>query len=85
MPEKNEIIANTYIDLGSKAQTLDRIKCEDEEKSEADPTYVPSGMTKKDVDHCFFHQRPASSSTESPLQDKVSLLRGVWSEARLSS
>ncbi len=50
----NEIIANTdKTFLGSRAQTLDRIKKEDEKKSEADPDYVPTGITKKDVDKLF--------------------------------
>ncbi len=53
MPTKSEIIANTYKKyLGSKAQTLDRIKSDDKKRSEADPTYVKSGITKQDVDSC---------------------------------
>ena len=54
MPTKIEIIRNVYKKyLGSRAQTLDRIKSDDKKKSEADPEYEPSGITKKDVDHWF--------------------------------
>ena len=54
MPTKNEIIANVYKTyLGSRAQILDRIKKDDKNKSEADPTYEPSGITKKDVESGF--------------------------------
>ncbi len=54
MPTKNEICANVYKKyLGSRAQALDRIKSDDKKKSEADPDYVMSGITKKDVDKWF--------------------------------
>ena len=44
MPTKTEIIGNVYKKyLGSRAQTLDRIKSDDKKKSEADRT----GITKK--------------------------------------
>ena len=52
MPTKTEIIGNVYKKyLGSRAQTLDRIKSDDKKKSEAVPPEEPSGITKKDVDH----------------------------------
>ena len=42
MPTKNEIIGNVYKKyLGSRAQTLDRIKSDDKKKSEADRTGIP--------------------------------------------
>ena len=33
--------------LGSKVQTLARIKKEDQRRSEVDPDYEPSGITKR--------------------------------------
>ncbi len=60
MPTKNEIFGNVYKRyLGSRAQTLDRIKSDDkkktdaeEKKQEANKEYIPdfsgvSGITKK--------------------------------------
>ena len=48
MPTKNEIIGNVYKKyLGSRAQTLDRIKSDDKKKIEAVPPEEPSGITKK--------------------------------------
>ena len=51
MPTKNEIIEHVYKTyLGSRAQTLDRIKSDDEKKSEDPvkyPDYESSGITKR--------------------------------------
>ena len=71
MPTKNEIIANTYNKyLGSRAQTLDRIKSDDKKKSEADPTYVKSGITKKDVDRWFLANDQVAPATKAPYKTK---------------
>ena len=48
MPTKTEIIGNVYKKyLGSRAQTLHRIKSDDKKKREADPPEEPSGITKR--------------------------------------
>ncbi len=48
MPPKSDMIPSAYEKcLGSRAETLDRAKSEDKQKSEADPTYVKSGITKR--------------------------------------
>ena len=63
MQTKNEIIGHVYKKfLGSRAQTLDRIKSDDKKKSEAVPPEEPSGITKKDVDHWFANNDTLASA-----------------------
>ena len=71
MIRKNEIIANTYKKyLGSRAQTLDRIKIDDKKKNDADPTYAPSGITKKDVDSWFLNNDQLAPALKAPYKTK---------------
>ncbi len=71
MPTKSEIIANTYKKyLGSRAQTLDRIKSDDKKRSEADPTYVKSGITKQDVDRWFLTNDQLAPAAKAPYKTK---------------
>ena len=71
MQTKNEIIANVYKTyLGSRAQTLDRIKSEDKQKSEADPEYEKSGITKKDVDRWFLNNDQLAPALKRPYKTK---------------
>ncbi len=67
MTTKDQIIANVYKKyLGSSAQTLDRISSDDKKKSEADPSYVKSGITKQDVDKWFLSNDQLAPATKAP-------------------
>jgi hypothetical protein len=84
MPTKNEIIiGNVYKKyLGSRAQTLDRIKSDDKKKIEAEEKkqaankeYKPdfsgvSGITKKDVDHWFANNDQLAPALKAPYKTK---------------
>ena len=71
MPTKTEIIGNVYKKyLGSRAQTLDRIKSDDKKKSEAVPPEEPSGITKKDVDHWFANNDQLAPALKAPYKTK---------------
>ena len=67
MPTKVEIIGATYKKyLGSKAQTLARIKKEDQRRSEEEEDYEPSGITKKDVDEWFLNHDQLAPALKAP-------------------
>ena len=67
MPTKNEIIGNFYKKfLGSRAQTLDRIKSDDKNKIEAER----SGITKQDVDHWFLNNSQLAPALKAPYKTK---------------
>ena len=67
MPTKNEIIGNVYKKfLGSRAQTLDRIKSDDKKKIEAER----SGITKQDVDHWFLNNSQLAPALKAPYKTK---------------
>ena len=71
MATKNEIIANFYKKfLGSKAQTLDRIKSDDKKKKAADKTYKGSGITKKDVEKWFLTNDQLAPATKREYKTK---------------
>ena len=71
MQTKNEIIGNVYKTyLGSRAQTLDRIKSDDQKKSEADEAYEPSGITQKDVDNWFLNDDQLAPALKAPYKTK---------------
>ena len=65
------MIASVYKkSLGSKAQTLDRIKSEEKKKSEADPQCVKLGITKADVDAWFLRNDQLAPATKAPYKTK---------------
>ena len=65
------MIASVYKKyLGSKAQTLDRIKSEEKKKSEADPQYEKLGITKADVDTWFLRNDNLAPATKAPYKTK---------------
>ena len=67
MPTKNEIIGNVYKKfLGSRAQTLDRIKSDDKKKIEAER----SGITKQDVDSWFLNNDQLAPALKAPYKTK---------------
>ncbi len=71
MTTKDQIIASVYKKyLGSRSQTLDRIKSDDKKKSEADPSYVKSGITKQDVDKWFLTNDQLAPATKAPYKTK---------------
>ena len=71
MPTKNEIIGNVYKKfLGSRAQTLDRIKSDDKKKIEAVPPEEPSGITKQDVDNWFLNNSQLAPALKAPYKTK---------------
>ena len=71
MPTKNEIIENVYKTyLGSRAQTLGRIKSDDKKKREAVPLEEPSGITKKDVDNWFLNHSQLAPALRAPYKTK---------------
>ena len=71
MPTKNEIIENAYKTyLGSRAQTLGRIKSDDKKKREAVPLEEPSGITKKDVDNWFLNHDQLAPALRAPYKKK---------------
>ena len=72
MPTKNEIIEHVYKTyLGSRAQTLGRIKSDDKKRSEKVPPEELSGITKKDVDNWFLNHDQLAPALRAPLQEKV--------------
>ena len=71
MPTKSEIIEATYKKyLGSRAQTLARIKKEDQRRSEEDDDYEPSGITKKDVDDWFLNHDQLAPALKAPYKTR---------------
>ena len=67
MPTTSEIIAAVYKKyLGSKAQTLARIQKEDRQRSQEDPDYEMSGITKKDVDDWFLNHDQLAPALKAP-------------------
>ena len=71
MPTKNEIIGNVYKKyLGSRGQTLGRIKSDDKKKSEKVPPEKLSGITKKDVDNWFLNHDQLAPALRAPYKTK---------------